>query len=197
MRGLNALGGPAINPITGQTTAFVYSGDPVSGSGWVSSDHRDCKWLMSSGPVTLADADSLEIAIAIIIAQGMNPLESVTLLKQNAILAQQYYDSNYTIPVVSVSDNSSLIPEDVELKQNYPNPFNPATTIEYSLSTSRFVTLKIFDLNGKEIETLVKKNQILGDHKVFWQPVKLASGIYFYRLEVNGFSETRKLLFLK
>lgn len=83
------------------------------------------------------------------------------------------------------------------LNQNYPNPFNPSTTIKYNLFKSVIVNLKIYNLAGQEIETLINKYQIAGKHELKWIADGLSSGIYFYRLHVGEFSETKKLILQK
>jgi photosystem II stability/assembly factor-like uncharacterized protein len=92
----------------------------------------------------------------------------------------------------------TMLPESIELYQNYPNPFNPSTTITYNLSALADVTLKIYNLAGQELETLVNEFQTAGDYEITWQPKGLPSGIYFYRLQAGQeFSETRKIIFQK
>jgi hypothetical protein len=99
---------------------------------------------------------------------------------------------------VSVNDetNAETI-HSSNLYQNYPNPFNPSTHISYQLPTSAFVLLKVFDVTGKEIQTLVNERQNAGNHSVQFDASNLASGVYFYRLETGTFHDTRKLLLLK
>lgn len=104
-------------------------------------------------------------------------------------------------PLVSIDekDQTTLnIPESVQLYQNYPNPFNPTTTIEFSLPNSSFVTLKIFNILGQEVTTLVSKKLPAGSYKFSWDGNSLASGIYFYRLKTEqGFARTKRMLLLK
>jgi minor extracellular serine protease Vpr len=88
-------------------------------------------------------------------------------------------------------------PERYELLQNYPNPFNPATTIGFSIPAQNRVTLQIFNLLGQEVATLVNDDYAAGKYRVQWQPVGLATGTYFYRLQAGSYSESRKLLLLK
>ena len=83
------------------------------------------------------------------------------------------------------------------LHQNYPNPFNPSTHIGYQLAANVHVTLKIFDVLGNEVETLVNDNQIAGNHSVLFDASGLSSGVYFYRIKAGKYQETRKLLFSK
>ncbi|MCD6091446.1 MAG: T9SS type A sorting domain-containing protein, partial [Bacteroidales bacterium] len=82
------------------------------------------------------------------------------------------------------------IPTEFSLNQNFPNPFNSSTTINYSLPKSTFVNLKIFNLMGKEIETLVNEYQYIGEHQVNWQPKGLTNGIYIYKLMTGNLSES-------
>jgi|GEM_PF-1706953 len=102
---------------------------------------------------------------------------------------------------LSVEDNS-VMPVDFALNQNYPNPFNPTTRISYSLPVSSFVTLKIYDMTGREIKTLVNGQISGGNHFVEWfgndnSGSKVASGAYLYRITAGSFTATRKLLLLK
>jgi hypothetical protein len=88
-------------------------------------------------------------------------------------------------------------PERYELLQNYPNPFNPTTTIGFSIPVQNRVTLKIFNLLGQEVETLINDDYAAGKYRVQWQPVGLATGTYFYRLQAGSYTESRRLLLLK
>jgi photosystem II stability/assembly factor-like uncharacterized protein len=89
------------------------------------------------------------------------------------------------------------VPERLSLSQNYPNPFNPSTVIAYQLPTNNFVTLKIFDVLGREIASLVNERQTAGSHSVTFSANGLPSGVYFYRLQAGNYTETRKLVLLK
>jgi hypothetical protein len=89
------------------------------------------------------------------------------------------------------------IPMQYALSQNYPNPFNPNTTIEFSLPKSTFVTLKVYNLLGKEVATLVAEEREAGTHKLNWDARGLVSGMYVYRLEAGEFVQTRKLILLR
>ena len=97
----------------------------------------------------------------------------------------------------AVEKNSTYKPAAFILEQNYPNPFNATTTIKYNLQKSNPVILKIFNLNGQEIATLVNRYQEAGEQEIKWQAEGLASGIYLYQLKTNHFVETKKLVLLK
>jgi len=98
---------------------------------------------------------------------------------------------------VGVAQVSSHIPERFSLSQNYPNPFNPVTNIEFRIAESGFVSLKIFDLLGKEVTTLVSSNLTPGFYKYDFDASGLPSGVYFYQLSAGDFTETKKLTVVK
>ena len=99
------------------------------------------------------------------------------------------------IKIKSLDDESKSI--EYDLYQNYPNPFNQATIIPFRLSSSAFISLKIFDLLGNEIETLIKGEQAAGAYKLKLEVKNLASGVYFYRLKVDNHSKVKKLVLQK
>jgi len=100
-------------------------------------------------------------------------------------------------PTLDVGPHGSGVPEEYELFQNYPNPFNPETKIEYQIPTISHVTIKVFDLLGREVVTLVNDEKPAGKYSVTWDASGLASGVYFYRFKSGGFSETKRLILLK
>jgi photosystem II stability/assembly factor-like uncharacterized protein len=99
--------------------------------------------------------------------------------------------------VSGTGSNSSLIPDKFYLSQNYPNPFNPVTKIKFGLAKNSIVSLKIFDILGREIKTLVNTQMNAGEYIVDFNGSELSSGTYFYRLETNNFTDTKKLILLK
>ena len=93
--------------------------------------------------------------------------------------------------------NTGEIPESFKLDQNYPNPFNPSTRISFSIAEKSNVTLKVYDAGGSEVKTLLNSEMQAGRHTVQFNAGSLSSGIYFYTLQANGFSETRKMILVK
>jgi hypothetical protein len=89
------------------------------------------------------------------------------------------------------------LPNNFTLSQNYPNPFNPTTTISFSLSTTSYVSLKVFDVLGREVSNLVSKELTAGSYSQQWNASNVPSGVYFYRLQAGNYSETMKLVLLK
>lgn len=102
----------------------------------------------------------------------------------------------YTGDVVSSVDEE-ILPENFWVEQNYPNPFNPGTKIRYSLPQEGPVTLKIFNVLGKEVQTLLNEVQTEGEHLVEFSGSALSSGIYFYKLEAAGLIEVKKMILMK
>jgi subtilisin-like proprotein convertase family protein len=99
--------------------------------------------------------------------------------------------------LVGVEEVAGGIPEVYSLDQNYPNPFNPTTTIQFSIPKQSPVTLRVFDILGREVRTLVNEVKNAGAYRVQFDATGLASGTYFYRMEAGSYLETRKLLLLK
>ena len=86
---------------------------------------------------------------------------------------------------------------DFSLEQNYPNPFNPSTSIKYSVPNAEFVTLKVYDILGNEVSTLVNEQKAPGSYEVRFNAGSLASGVYVYTIKAGNFTQTRKLMLMK
>lgn len=98
---------------------------------------------------------------------------------------------------VDVKNISSEIPSDYKLNQNYPNPFNPSTKINFSLSKAGIVSLKVFDIAGREVSELINKNLSAGSYEAEFNGTDLSSGVYFYTLKADAFTETKKMILVK
>ncbi len=96
-----------------------------------------------------------------------------------------------------VSNEPEEVPQQITLNQNYPNPFNPTTTISYNLSQAQNVQLKVFNIQGQEVTTLVNGKRTAGEHQVSFDASKLASGIYIYQIQTGSTSMTRKMVLIK
>ena len=94
-------------------------------------------------------------------------------------------------------DVNSQTPESFKLCANYPNPFNPSTMIVFYNPKNDFVKLKVYDITGREIETLIDGVVPSGEHRLQWSAAGLASGVYLCRMESKGFSETIKMIYQK
>ncbi len=202
-------GDPFIDPHTGQPTKFILAGDPVSGTGWYEGagwaggpPPDDRRYLITTGPISMAPSDTQEVVIAILINKGSDRLNSLTILKQDAEYYQNLFYNNFP---VSVDGDNLLIPNEFVLNQNYPNPFNPTTKIKFQIPTVetghtpslRHATLKIYDILGRKITTIINKELAPGSYEVEFNGNGLASGIYIYTLQYGSFSVSKKMQLIK
>ena len=186
---------------------YIFSGNPVEKVGWLCINPFDYRLINSTGPFELKTNEPIEIIAAYIIGRGDSPINSITSAKEITQNIIDVYKRNFTNIPVSVNNNSENIISDFRLEQNYPNPFNPSTTIKYSIPSTQtpllggagggFVTLKIYDILGREVATLVNKQQKAGNYEVQFDASNLTSGIYFYCLQSGSFNESKKMILLK
>ncbi|MDD5362734.1 MAG: T9SS type A sorting domain-containing protein [Ignavibacteria bacterium] len=106
----------------------------------------------------------------------------------------QFNPMNY---VIGINQISSVVPSKFELSQNYPNPFNPSTKINFSIPKAGIVSLKVFDVTGREVANLLNEKLSTGTYEYTFDASKLNSGVYFYKLSGETFSETKKMLLVK
>ena len=146
----------------------------------------DYRSFISSGPYSLEVNEGIELGFAIAAGKDLEDFLN------NTELAKQKYE----LTVVSVKENKT-IPNLFSLSQNYPNPFNPTTKISYSIPHTITATLKVYDVLGREITTLVNGEKSAGNYEVDFDASKLASGIYIYQLRAGNFTSSKKMLLLK
>ncbi len=215
MKGLKRDGTPWVNILTNQITKFCYPGDPETHSGWTEYEGRigncgglligpqtipappgDRRLLLSYRPVNqiINPGDTHVVMAAQLMARGGNNLNSVTLLKQLTDVAKNLCQNGF---VIGISPISTEIPQEFSLQQNYPNPFNPNTIIRFNIKDSRLITLKLFDILGGEIATLVNEQLIPGTYEVSWNASNFPSGIYFYRLTAGKYIDSKKMVLIK
>jgi serine protease len=160
-----------------------------------SLDNRDVSTLLSQGPFSITPGGGQTIAFAVIGGNSLAELEA------NADAAQNLWN-NFAVAIEPVTENT---PDKFNLEQNYPNPFNPSTTIPFTLVKSGNVTLKIFNIIGQEVRTLVNGRKDAGQYQLQWDGKddfgrSVASGIYFYKLSISGgenLTLTRKMILMK
>jgi hypothetical protein len=100
-------------------------------------------------------------------------------------------------PNISIVAENQLLPTAYELKQNYPNPFNPSTLIQFHLPVRSFVSLKVYDILGREVALLLNETKEAGNHELKFSSDNLPSGLYVYRLDAENFSSVRKMMLVK
>jgi photosystem II stability/assembly factor-like uncharacterized protein len=139
----------------------------------------------------------------ILINQGLgsNPYVMSLLIANNYIFTGTGGQSVWRRPLseigIGIKSISSEVPSSFSLSQNYPNPFNPSSIIKFKIKDSRFVTLIVYDILGKEVVTLVNEKLAPGTYEATFAGSNLTSGVYFYRLTTDGFSDTKRMILLK
>ena len=179
-----------VNPL------FWYSGDPVINYGWINTLNWDQRMMLSTGTFQLKENEPVDIWVAYLVGRGSDPLNSVNIGKDVAQYAIDYYNSNFTVLILDADEPENLV-RSFTLFQNYPNPFNPVTTISYQLPETEKVTLKVYDILGQEVKTLINEEQKSGLYEVKLDASALSSGIYFYKLQAGNFISTKKMILLK
>jgi len=130
----------------------------------------------------------------VIFTDGGEPFQELYLLRGCVIDDVVYGDTTLT----SVNQIGSEVPESNKLYQNYPNPFNPITNLEFGISNWGFVILKIYNLLGSEVSSLVNENKSAGIYNVEWDASDFPSGVYLYKFEVDGnVIDTKRMILLK
>ncbi|MBU2445747.1 MAG: T9SS type A sorting domain-containing protein [Bacteroidetes bacterium] len=184
---------------------FMYSGDPVTNIGWINSGTDDQRMMVNTGPFKLETGKPQDIIIAYTVGRGTDALNSISVARNITNYVFQEYRSNFGT-ITGVDDFSGPVIKNFSLSQNYPNPFNPETRIQYSVVSPpageagrQHVTLRVFDILGREVATLVDEVKDAGIHHLPFSIVHfpLPSGVYFYQLRAGNFVETKKMVVIK
>ncbi len=202
---------------TDENTGYI-----SSGAGLLKTTNGGDEWMIMNAPsggyykVQFRNEFGYAVAsngkIIKSIDAGINWIEQPTVTN-NGLYALYFNSDNYvyaggtrgtiikTIPaeliVTGTGTSYTELPDSFILNQNYPNPFNPSTNIEFSIPKSEFVSLKVFDITGKEISVLVSENLNPGNYKINFNGAGLTSGVYFYILNTGGYVQTKKMMLLK
>jgi len=181
---------------------YWYSGDPITNIGWINNTGTDQRVMVNTGPFNLEVGKPVSIIVAYIVGQGTDRLSSVTKAREIAEYSHNFYLSNFGEFPVSVDENPvNQLPIDFKLEQNYPNPFNPSTKISWQSPISSWQTLKIYDVLGNKVATLVDEFRNAGSYEVDFsttgRAASLSSGIYFYRLSAGSFVQTKKMMLIR
>ncbi len=184
----NAEGGEGPWDSTFQTAAYNVL---LAGKEAVATDSV-ASFLMGNDPAAakfqLPDGHQCDNYLELLHQKGLgtNQLSEIEILGDGAGLVDAV-----------IPEYKHIIPEHYQLFQNFPNPFNSSTAIKFYLPRAENVTIKIYDLSGQELETLIKSSFSAGQHKLYWSPKNLPSGIYFYQMQAGQFSASRKMIYAK
>ena len=210
--GLQSDGNVNIDPSNGSVTKFQLSGDPITNLGWIFPNQYNgggAGFVMFTGPFNLAVNDTQWIMIALTPALGNDRFESIKIMREKAMLLRSLpYDTlaygitPYKIDYVDTTNlpdivESEIVPDQLSISQNFPNPFNPETTIIFGLPQQEHVSLKVFDILGREVRTLLDEVKDEGTYRIRFNSLGLASGIYIYRISTNNSSISRKMIILR
>jgi len=194
---------------------------------WVSIDVRGFNFIVPGGVIMHScESDQVSLDLAFVVTGGLPPLDSgaccfedgsctdtdeddcvavqggtwmgAGMVCQGDLAPANGIDDDCESISTSVPDyESGLIPTEYSISQNYPNPFNPMTTIEFAIPRSEFVTLKIFNVLGNRITTLISRRLSAGYWSVSWDGSNAASGMYFYKITAGEFTVSKKMIMLK
>lgn len=178
---------------TNTLRSIFFSGND---SGVVAGDNGTVRMTTNAGETWFSDPYFNSVTGSITsISQMPRSARTFTAISNNTKLYVASVDSN--LVVLGVQSVSSEVPKNFSLSQNYPNPFNPATYIKFAIPKSGFVKLTVFDMLGREIETIINQNLSAGTYKADWNASGYSSGIYFYKLETDRYSKTKKMVLTK
>jgi hypothetical protein len=175
---------------------FMYSGDPVTGNGWLNTTPYDQRQMSNSGPFKLEKNKPVDIVVAYIVAQSTTGLKSLEKARENEKSFKSYYASNFTNNLTGVKSEGAKL-NTFELSQNYPNPFNPTTTIRYSLPSAQKISLNVYNTLGQLVKCLADNVQSAGSHEAVFDGSSLSSGVYFYELKTENSFLAKKLMLVK
>ncbi len=194
-------GSPFMDPMSYPSVPvnFCLYGDPFAGTGWYEGSGwpgglapGDRRMLMSYGPFNFAPGQVQELVYAVCIARGTSNINSVAVMKQLCALVK----AQKQIVLTDLKPDAAK-PHAFRLEQNYPNPFNPTTIINYQVPSAGSVTLKVFDVLGKEVTTLVNEVKNAGSYSAQFNAANLPCGVYFYTLHTGASTRTMKMMLVK
>jgi hypothetical protein len=172
----------------------MFAGDPVLGTGWNDAAPTDKRMLLSSGPITMAPGDGQEVVLGIILAQGTDRLNSVSLLKSFDDLVQTAYDTN----TLDLLDVPAAGPARLSLARPWPNPARGPFSVTFSLPAEGDATLELVDVAGRRVLERSLGTLAPGAHTVRLDavPARIPSGVYFLKLTHQHASVTSRMVLL-
>lgn len=174
------------NPAASDTIVEIY---------WGGAAARTSKSIFLGFPNTLSGltiSGSIDQSVTRLIGASKWDIHTYVTKDPNSL-----FSPGQDAPVVSGIEREETIPQSYQLSQNYPNPFNPTTVISFSIPRGEMVSLKIYDVLGSEVATLINGELPAGNYKFNWSASSLASGMYIYKLTTSGYSNVKKMMLLK
>ena len=192
----------SLKETTGPVTVRFYLGDPSNG-GTLIVGVGGITELTTDGPIERQRRATVEMDW--VVPSGLdNTARVYAVIDPDNTIIEVHEDNNIGFVPLMVQ-GATFVEEEMKypsphkyaLEQNYPNPFNPSTTFRYSIPNQSKVIIRIYDILGTEIETLVNEEKAVGTYELTWYAENLSSGIYFYQLQAGSFIETKKMILMK
>ncbi len=152
--------------------------------------------MLSVGEFTLEKDKPVTIIGAYVLGRGTDALNSITVARGNVQRAIEEYNNNFSSLAYEPGEPTYQV-TDYILYQNYPNPFNPVTTIRYEILQDGIVTIKIYDILGQEVRTVLNEFKKADRYEIEFIAAGLASGVYIYRMKVKDFIGGKKMILLR
>ena len=194
MRGLNADGSAKLNPVTLGPTRYSVSGDPVTSSGWLDTTPGDRRLMLTCGPFTMAPGEAKEATFAILLAQGTDRLNSVSVLRSSDAVIQTAFDAN-TLPLLAAPPVAHA---QLSLSAPWPNPARRRWSVAFTTPSAGRVTLEVVDVTGRRVLERSLGEMPAGPHTSVFdaQASRLAAGVYFVKVLHAGGSASRRVVLL-
>jgi N-acetylneuraminic acid mutarotase len=178
--------------MAGGSSSFSWTADFLAHA-YVYSPFQNAWTTLADMPTALTAPHSASVRV------GPNKWRYVVACGYNGTTygTPQIYADSLNCLISGVIGNGNIIPIEYALNQNYPNPFNPVTKISYATPKAGIVTMKVYDVIGRQVATLVNEFKNAGFYSVDFNGVNLSSGVYFYNIEVNGFKDIKKMILIK
>ena len=190
------------------TTTYPFSGDPVTNTGWVAPYSGDMHNLIGLPSFTFPPGDTEYVALAFVVGQGTDRLNSITELKAAVPNIVSKWNAVKSA-LVNVNETKPILPTEFSMSEGYPNPFNPSTTFRIMLPERSRVSIKVYDILGSEVRQLISGEYDAGMRQVVWdgrngKGQTCSSGVYYTVVRVTpvtgskaGFTTTRKVVLMK
>ena len=189
-------------PIDGQIEVKFYIGDPDQGGKEIAGLNGETLFFTSdfipsrgSSTVSVDWEVPVDISLPSRIYAVIDPSNSIDEIHQNNNIGWSVF-GRLTATDIKIKEGVNIV-KNFFLDQNYPNPFNPTTMIKYSIPTYSHVTIKVFDILGREVKTLINKEQSQGNYELEFIANHLSSGVYFYRIIANEFIDVKKMILVR
>jgi hypothetical protein len=186
-----------LEDVTSPFTVSFYDGNPNTGGNFIAETTVDTI-------IAARGYRNVVVPWAIPLNQVFDDLRIYAVIDEQNTVTNEVHENNNMgwAPAIGYGsivgvETEITVPENYVLYQSYPNPFNPATTIKYSIPKSSIVSLRVYDILGREVEVLLDEHKQAGSYSVQFNASRFASGVYFYRLQAGSFIETKKMILMK